>query len=80
MSFTPLPCCATHVIDALAMLQDVSAPVIFFQGDADKVVPPEQAVAMHDALKARGMPTALVMFAGEQHGFRQVRGVAVMLL
>ena len=30
---------------------------------------------MHAALKARGVPTALVMFEGEQHGFRQAPNI-----
>jgi hypothetical protein len=30
---------------------------------------------MHDALRARGLVTALVMFAGEQHGFRQAGSI-----
>lgn len=34
------------------------------------MVPPNQAVIMHKALAERGLPTALVMFKGEQHGFR----------
>ena len=42
------------------------------QGEEDKVVPPNQAVDMYDALKAKGLSTALVLFPGEQHGFRQV--------
>ena len=34
-----------------------------------------QAELMHAALKARGVPTALVMFEGEQHGFRQAPNI-----
>ena len=34
-------------------------------------MPPEQAEQMYEAVKAKGIPTALVIFAGEQHGFRQ---------
>ena len=34
-----------------------------------------QAQLMHEALKARGVPTALVMFEGEQHGFRQAANI-----
>ncbi|PNH08437.1 Dipeptidyl peptidase family member 6 [Tetrabaena socialis] len=49
------------------------------QGDQDKVVPPEQAVVMHAALKAAGIPTALVMLAGEQHGFRQAASIRTAL-
>ena len=40
------------------------------QGTEDQVVPPNQAQVMYDAIKGRGLPTALVMFLGEQHGFR----------
>jgi acetyl esterase/lipase len=39
------------------------------------VVPPNQAVMMHEALAKRGVPTALVMFAGEQHGFRSAPNI-----
>lgn len=46
-------------------------PVIFFQGLDDKVVPPDQARTMHAALKVNGVATALLLFAGEGHGFRR---------
>ncbi len=36
------------------------------------MVPPNQAVDCYEALKAKGLSTALVLFPGEQHGFRQV--------
>ena len=57
----------------------VEAPVILFQGDEDKVVPPEQSEAMHAALRARGVATALVVFEGEQHGFRAAGAVRAAL-
>ncbi len=50
---------------------DLSAPVIFFQGSEDKVVPRGQAEAMVGALRAKGVPAAYVLFDGEQHGFRR---------
>jgi len=53
----------------------LSCPVIFFQGLEDKVVPPNQAQMMVDALKAKGLPVAYVAFAGEQHGFRQASSI-----
>ena len=46
-------------------------PVIFFQGREDKVVPPNQAQGMVDALKRKGIPVAYVLFDGEGHGFRR---------
>lgn len=36
-----------------------------------QVVPPNQAEIMFDKLKEHGVATGLVMFEGEQHGFRQ---------
>lgn len=46
-------------------------PVVFFQGLRDRVVPPEQSQRMADALRAQGVPVALMTFADEGHGFRQ---------
>ena len=44
--------------------------MIFFQGLEDKVVPPNQAEMMVQALKSKGLPVAYLPFEGEQHGFR----------
>jgi len=51
-------------------LEGLDRPVIFFQGLDDKIVPPNQAELMVDALRRRGVPVAYVPFEGEQHGFR----------
>lgn len=53
----------------------LSCPVIFFQGLEDKVVPPNQAEKMVDALRKKGVPVAYVAFAGEQHGFRRAENI-----
>ena len=53
----------------------LSCPVIFFQGDEDKIVPPNQAEMMVDVLKAKGLPVAYVLFEGEQHGFRKAENI-----
>ncbi|MDQ3012397.1 MAG: S9 family peptidase [Acidobacteriota bacterium] len=53
----------------------LSAPVIFFQGLEDKVVPPNQSEMMVNALRAKGLPVAYVTFEGEQHGFRQAANI-----
>jgi dipeptidyl aminopeptidase/acylaminoacyl peptidase len=52
-------------------LDQLSSPMILFQGTEDKAVPPNQATTMAEALRAKGLPGALIMFEGEGHGFRQ---------
>ncbi len=52
-----------------------SCPVIFFQGAEDRIVPPNQAESMVEALRARGVPVACLLFAGEQHGFRRAENI-----
>ena len=53
----------------------LSSPVIFFQGLEDKIVPPNQAEMMVNALRAKGLPVAYITFEGEQHGFRQAANI-----
>jgi dipeptidyl aminopeptidase/acylaminoacyl peptidase len=53
----------------------LNCPVIFFQGLEDKVVPPNQAERMVEAIAAKGLPVAYVGFAGEQHGFRRAETI-----
>jgi dipeptidyl aminopeptidase/acylaminoacyl peptidase len=54
----------------------LNCPVVFFQGLEDRVVPPDQSMAMVDAIRAKGIPVALVTFEGEQHGFRKAESIA----
>lgn len=49
----------------------IKCPVILLQGDEDKIVPPPQSEKMYQSLLSRGIPTAYLLFANEQHGFRQ---------
>lgn len=53
----------------------LNCPVLLLQGDEDKIVPPNQAVLMHEALKAKNVPTALKIYEGEQHGFRKADNI-----
>ena len=39
------------------------------------MVPPDQAETMYEAMAARGLPVALVVFAGEGHGFRRAENI-----
>lgn len=56
-------------------VEGLNCPVIFLQGDEDKVVPPNQAETMVEALDTKGIPVAYVLFAGEGHGFRRAENV-----
>lgn len=56
-------------------IDQLSCPVIFFQGSDDEVVPPNQAEVMVDTLKEKGLPVSYVLFEGEGHGFRQAENI-----
>ncbi|MDJ1185645.1 S9 family peptidase [Roseofilum casamattae] len=55
--------------------EKLSCPVAFFQGLEDKIVPPNQAEMMVNALREKGLPVAYVAFEGEQHGFRKAENI-----
>jgi len=60
---------------AINYVDQISCPLILFQGLEDKVVPPSQSQAMFDAVKAKGLPVAYLAFEGEQHGFRKAENI-----
>ncbi|KAJ2745478.1 Esterase lipase thioesterase active site [Coemansia sp. BCRC 34301] len=59
----------------LFSVETLACPAIFLQGLEDKVVPPNQAVMMVEALRAKGLRVAHLEFEGEQHGFRQAKNI-----
>jgi len=59
--------------------EQLSTPLILFQGLEDKVVLPEQAEAMAQALRSKGVPFAYLAYAGEQHGFRKAENIKATL-
>ena len=56
-------------------VERLSSPIIFFQGLEDQVVPPDQSRTMANAVRAKGLPVALLTFEGEQHGFRKAETI-----
>lgn len=50
-------------------------PLLLLQGADDAVVPPSQSEAIRDALAARGIPHAYVLYEGEGHGFRKAETI-----
>mmetsp|Transcript_9989 Transcript_9989/g.20394 ORF Transcript_9989/g.20394 Transcript_9989/m.20394 type:complete len:283 (+) Transcript_9989:52-900(+) len=61
--------CPLHHTDGL------SCPVLLLQGTEDKVVPPNQSMKMYEALKDKNIQTAIVLYEGEQHGFRKAENI-----
>ncbi len=57
----------------------LTSPLILFQGMQDKVVPPAQAQLMFDAVRAKGLPVAYVKFEQEAHGFRRAENIRCAL-
>jgi dipeptidyl aminopeptidase/acylaminoacyl peptidase len=57
----------------------LSCPLILFQGLEDKVVPPNQAEKMFEAVRKKGLPVAYLTFEGEQHGFRKAGNIKRVL-
>ena len=56
-------------------VEKLSCPVIFLQGLDDKVVPPNQAELMVNALREKRLPVAYLTFEREQHGFRKAENI-----
>jgi dipeptidyl aminopeptidase/acylaminoacyl peptidase len=59
-------------------VEQITSPLILFQGTEDMVVPAEQSELMYDALRQRGVPVAYLAFEGEQHGFRQAATIVAV--
>ena len=55
--------------------EQLSCPIILLQGLEDRVVLPNQAEMMVDALRKKGLPVAYLPFEGEQHGFRMSENI-----
>lgn len=58
---------------------DIHCPVVFFQGEKDRVVLPDQTRAMVAELQDRGVAVEAHYFENEAHGFRQKENVISVL-
>ncbi len=63
----------------LNFLNQLTSPVIFFQGGEDKVVPKDQAEKMVAALKEKDIPVSYLFFEEEGHGFRAGKNIKAAL-
>ncbi|PVD25820.1 hypothetical protein C0Q70_13483 [Pomacea canaliculata] len=43
-------------------VNQINCPIALFQGDQDKIVPPNQAEMMYQAVKLKGLPTMYILF------------------
>ncbi|MDN5819853.1 MAG: prolyl oligopeptidase family serine peptidase [Brachybacterium sp.] len=59
----------------LSHVDELEVPVLLLQGDEDRIVPPSQSELFRDALAAKGIPHAYLLFEGEQHGFRKAESI-----
>ncbi len=60
-------------------VDELSDPLIVFQGLDDEVVPPNQAEMIVDALRSKGVPVAYFPFEGEGHGWRRSETIVTAL-
>ncbi len=64
---------------AINFTDQLSCPMIIFQGTEDKIVPPSQAEILAKGLENKKIPYSLVVFEDEQHGFRQSKNIKASL-
>jgi dipeptidyl aminopeptidase/acylaminoacyl peptidase len=54
----------------------IQDPIAIFQGDSDRVVPPDQSEDIVKVLRQRGVPHIFRLYQGEGHGFRKSETIA----
>lgn len=56
-------------------VDNITAPLIIFQGEDDAIVPKNQSIMIYEALKKKGIMTEMYIYPGEEHGFRQAKHI-----
>jgi dipeptidyl aminopeptidase/acylaminoacyl peptidase len=56
---------------AMFAIKNVTTPTLVIHGMNDDRVPPEQGLQLHRALQRRGIPTQMVMYPRQPHGFQE---------
>ena len=64
-----------HALSPIYNVDKIKCPILLLQGEEDKVVLPNQAEMMYNALIKNKIPTAYLLFKGEQHGFRKSENI-----
>ena len=60
-------------------VDQITAPLIIFQGEDDPIVPKNQSIMIFEALHEKGVCVELYLYPGEGHGFRQAKHIAESL-
>ncbi|HEY5980564.1 MAG TPA: prolyl oligopeptidase family serine peptidase [Microlunatus sp.] len=68
-----------HERSPIRHVDRLSVPLLLLQGSDDAVVPPNQAETMAAAVRAKGLPVAMIIFEGEGHGFRRADSIRAAL-
>jgi dipeptidyl aminopeptidase/acylaminoacyl peptidase len=55
----------------MAFVNQVKTPTLLVHGMEDNVAPPQQSIEFYIALKHFGVPTQLVLYPREPHGFQE---------
>lgn len=63
-----------HDRSPLHFADRIRSPVLFLQGDQDKVVPPSQSEEMYEAVRGKNK-AKYVLYPGEGHGFRDAKHI-----
>ncbi|NUP09598.1 MAG: S9 family peptidase [Polyangiaceae bacterium] len=62
---------ALETLSPITYVENVKAPLMLLQGATDPRVPVGEALQFHEALKKKGVPTELMIFPDEGHGFQK---------
>ncbi|NXA04989.1 APEH enzyme, partial [Sapayoa aenigma] len=72
----PVPIPVSSANAEAMLLPQVRAPVLLMLGEDDRRVPPKQGLEYYHALKARGVPTRLLWYPGNNHALAGVEAEA----
>ncbi|NWI50017.1 APEH enzyme, partial [Calyptomena viridis] len=72
----PVPVPISSASTEAVLLLQVRAPVLLMLGEDDRRVPPKQGLEYYHALKARGVPTRLLWYPGNNHALAGVEAEA----
>lgn len=56
---------------AMFNIKNATTPTLVIHGERDDRVPPEQGLQLHRALQRRGIPTQMVLYPRQPHGFQE---------